>query len=136
MVKVPRLAAPDRQPTTRTRHGAQRDLDGNLRTQPAMVAAIPARVHQLTAPVATRRGMTETKHEKAIRYLAEGRLVIRSLDEYGGTVQADCRGAGAIHHLGYAGRGWYCSCPARTTCAHILALQHIVAIEPRIEAAA
>jgi hypothetical protein len=72
-----------------------------------------------------------TAAEKARVYLGEGRLVVRELDEYGGTVAADCRGDGAIYHLGLDGSGWFCSCPARGRCAHLLALGSVVALRPR-----
>jgi len=69
---------------------------------------------------------------KGRRYVAEGRLVVRALDEYGGSVLADCRGAGAVYAVGRDERGgWFCQCPARGTCAHLAALQLVVALEPR-----
>jgi hypothetical protein len=68
---------------------------------------------------------------KGRRYVAEGRLVVRELDEHGGVVLADVRGAGAIWSVGRDERGWWCSCPAYSTCAHIAALQLVVALEPR-----
>jgi hypothetical protein len=70
---------------------------------------------------------------KARRYLTEGRLVVRELDEHGGEVLADCRGDGAVYGLGRDGRGWWCSCRARGRCAHLLALGLVVALEPREE---
>lgn len=75
--------------------------------------------------------MTENARAKGLRYVAEGRLVIRALDEHAGVVQADCRGDGAIWHLGFDDRGWWCSCPALTRCAHLYALGLVVAIDPR-----
>jgi hypothetical protein len=74
----------------------------------------------------------ENATAKANRILAEGRLVVRELDEYGGTVTADCRGDAAVHSLGRdeAGR-WFCSCKARGRCSHLLALGSVVAVEPR-----
>ncbi len=73
----------------------------------------------------------ERAAEKARRYLAEGRLLVRELDEHAGVVQADVRGDGAVHVAGRDERGWYCDCPARGRCAHLLALGLVVAIEPR-----
>jgi hypothetical protein len=42
----------------------------------------------------------ESAIEKGRRYVAEGRLIVRSLDEDAGIAQADCRGDGAIWTLG------------------------------------
>ena len=70
--------------------------------------------------------------EKARRYVSEGRLIVRELDEYAGTVIADCRGDGAMYLLGRDGHGWFCDCRARSTrCAHLLALRLVTALEPR-----
>ena len=68
---------------------------------------------------------------KARRYVSEGRLIVRQLDEEGGTAGADCRGDGAIYSLGFDARGWWCSCPAKCRCAHLLALGLVCALEPR-----
>ena len=73
----------------------------------------------------------ESAREKARRYVSEGRLIIRQLDEDGGTALADCRGDGAVYHLGYDERGWFCSCAARGRCAHLYALGLVCALEPR-----
>jgi hypothetical protein len=61
---------------------------------------------------------------KAARYLAEARLIVTGVD--GDLVTAMCRGDGAVYDLGHEppGRGWWCSCPARTDCcAHLVALR-------------
>ena len=73
----------------------------------------------------------ESAAVKARRYLAEGRLVVRELDERAGTVRASCRGDGAVYGLGRDARGWSCSCPAVGRCAHLLALGLVVALGPR-----
>lgn len=63
--------------------------------------------------------------DKARRLLIEGRLNIvrRDCDN----IWAECRGdSGEVYTVGYDDsnrRDWYCSCPAKTTCAHIKALQ-------------
>lgn len=76
--------------------------------------------------------MREDAAAKGRRYLGEGRLVVREFDEYGGTVTADVRGAGAIYTVGRDERGrWSCDCPARGRCAHLEALRLVVALEPR-----
>lgn len=51
----------------------------------------------------------ENAAAKGRRYVSEGRLVIRQLDEHTGTVQADVRGGGAIYSCGRDGRGWFCN---------------------------
>lgn len=70
----------------------------------------------------------ETAEARGRRYLVEARLTITRLE--GDDVRATCRGSGAVHHLGHhvACGGWWCSCPARTTCSHLVALQ-LVAIQ-------
>jgi hypothetical protein len=68
---------------------------------------------------------------KGRRYVAEGRLIVRELNEHDGTALADCRGDGAFWSLGRDERGWWCSCPARGRCAHLYALGLICALEPR-----
>jgi hypothetical protein len=72
-----------------------------------------------------------TAAEKGANYVAQGRLIVRALDEYAGTVQADCRGVGAVYALGRDEGGWFCSCRARGTCSHLHALGLVVALEPR-----
>jgi uncharacterized Zn finger protein len=61
--------------------------------------------------------------QKAARYLAEGRLIVQARD--GSTVRARCTGSGSADYgLGHnSSSGWYCDCPARKTCAHLIALQ-------------
>jgi hypothetical protein len=73
----------------------------------------------------------ENAEAKGRRYAAEGRLVIRELNEHDGTALADCRGDGAIWILGRDERGWFCSCPARGRCAHLIGLGLVCALEPR-----
>lgn len=58
---------------------------------------------------------------KAGRYLLEGRVVL--LEVTVDTVAAVVRGDAALHRVDLDGRrGWRCSCPARTRCAHLLAV--------------
>ncbi len=69
---------------------------------------------------------------KARRYLAEGRLQVRHVDEPGGHVRADIRGNGAVHEVAFSRRtGWTCTCPARGTCCHVTAVGLVVAIEQK-----
>lgn len=66
----------------------------------------------------------ESVSDNARRYLTEARITITAVD--GDHVTATCRGAG-VYSLGHQpGRGWHCSCLARTDrCAHLLALQFV-----------
>jgi hypothetical protein len=64
----------------------------------------------------------ETIAAKARRYVGEARLTITLVA--GDVVQAVCRGSGEVYHLGHdPARGWHCSCPARRSCCHLVALQ-------------
>ncbi len=74
----------------------------------------------------------ENVHEKAIRYLAEGRIRIRLCNEHDAEIDADVRGLGAVYSTGRNADGWHCDCPARTIdCAHVIALRIVTAFEPR-----
>jgi hypothetical protein len=76
--------------------------------------------------------MRENVIEKGRRYVSEGRLIVRSVDEDAGTAEADCRGAGAVYACGRDEAGhWYCDCRARGLCAHLEALRLVVVLEPR-----
>jgi uncharacterized Zn finger protein len=78
--------------------------------------------------------MRESVASKGARYRTEGRL--RRVDEHAdGTLEADCRGNGAVYSLGRDETGWFCNCPARGDCAHLAALRLVVAVEPREERA-
>lgn len=70
----------------------------------------------------------EDAHTRGRRLLAEGRLIVKAV---GPEIEAACRGdSGQIHQLGYrAGRFW-CSCEARTRCAHLVALELVVTVTP------
>ena len=68
----------------------------------------------------------ETLEQKAWRYLAEGRLRVEIVHE--DIVGATCRGADdAEYVLGYEAAAWWCSCPPRRECAHLVALRQVVA---------
>jgi hypothetical protein len=74
----------------------------------------------------------ENASAKGRRYVSEGRLVVRQLDEHAGVVMAGCRGNGSLYTLGHDEGGWFCNCAARSTaCAHLEALRLVVAVEPR-----
>jgi hypothetical protein len=73
--------------------------------------------------------MREDARARGRRFVSEGRLVLRRVDET--QILAVCRGdSGELHELGYdqAG-GWWCDCQARTQCAHLYSLQ-LVCIAP------
>jgi hypothetical protein len=74
----------------------------------------------------------ESAAAKAVRYLTEGRLTVVAVDAVDHDhVEAVCRGSGELHDLGHdIGRGWWCSCPARGSCAHLQALQLVVVRRP------
>lgn len=67
----------------------------------------------------------ETIAAKAARYLASARLTVVAVS--GDHVGAGCRGGGEVHRCGHdPGRGWHCSCPARTDrCSHLAALRSV-----------
>lgn len=73
--------------------------------------------------------MPREHHEtKGRRYASEGRLTVTRVQGF--DVAAVCRGAGAWHRLGHRpGAGWWCSCPARSRCAHLFALQLVVTVD-------
>jgi hypothetical protein len=64
---------------------------------------------------------------KGRRYLVEGRLLVTHVE--GPRIEASCRGEGAVYKLGFASGRWRCSCPARSRCAHLVALQ-LVTVAP------
>jgi hypothetical protein len=70
--------------------------------------------------------MREPLDTKAKRYVLEGRLTVHRVDADGPVVEASVRGSGAVYAVGHDESGWYCGCPARTTCSHLLALQLVV----------
>jgi len=69
----------------------------------------------------------ESAATKARRYLVEGRLILSRVVP--GEVEGTCRGDGMVFHLGYSRGGWWCDCPARSTCAHLLAARLVVAVD-------
>ena len=73
--------------------------------------------------------MRESISEKALRYVGEGRLTVRTLDEAAGTVRASVHG-NATYSVSYSrSSGWRCTCPARGRCCHREALGLVVAVE-------
>jgi hypothetical protein len=67
----------------------------------------------------------ESADVKARRYLAEARLTVTRVVP--GEVDAIYRGDGEMYELGYRRGEWFCPCPARGRCCHLLALGLVVA---------
>ena len=74
---------------------------------------------------------SETTQSKALRYLAERRLRVEGVGRsrmLGFVVAASCRGGDdTVYALGFEAGEWWCSCPARMLCAHLVALPAVVA---------
>ncbi|MGI8790287.1 MAG: hypothetical protein ACR2I4_05325 [Actinomycetota bacterium] len=61
---------------------------------------------------------------KAERYLVSGRLQIHAADAF--SASATVRGdSGELYRVIHDHGLWQCSCPARTRCAHLLALARV-----------
>jgi hypothetical protein len=73
----------------------------------------------------------EDAQTKARRYLAEGRVRIRLLNEQSADADAEVRGSGAVYAVEHDDKGWSCDCAARTECAHIAALKCVTVLKPR-----
>jgi hypothetical protein len=56
---------------------------------------------------------------------------VLKLDDRYVVVAAECRGDGMTYACGYAQNDWYCTCPAKGRCCHLLALGLVVAVEGR-----
>jgi uncharacterized Zn finger protein len=67
----------------------------------------------------------ENAPTKAMRYLVEGRILIRLVSDSAVSAQVRGREIYTVEHA--PGRGWSCTCPARGRCAHRLAVAHVVA---------
>lgn len=77
----------------------------------------------------------ETTKAKAGRYLLGSRL--RIIEMRDGRIRAVVTGDTGTWRLGYDPRvraGWYCLCPARVLCSHLIALKS-VAPEPVLQGA-
>ena len=71
------------------------------------------------------RMFKENAPTKAMRYLVEGRILIRLVSDSAVSAQVRGRQVYDVEHA--PGRGWSCTCPARGRCAHRLAVAHVVA---------
>ncbi len=67
----------------------------------------------------------ENAQAKGRRYITEGRLIVTVATEH--AVSAICRGGGAVYRVAFDGGRWSCNCPARSLCAHLVALQLVTA---------
>lgn len=72
--------------------------------------------------------MRESVDVKARRYLCEGRVLIRHVDQ--STVVARVRGSDSYYRVVGDEHGWLCDCPARRICAHETAVM-LVTVRPR-----
>lgn len=70
----------------------------------------------------------ENAEAKGRRYLTEGRLLVRFAGPQG--IRAICRGNGEFYRVGYERGGWWCTCPAKGRCSHLIALM-LVTVRPR-----
>jgi uncharacterized Zn finger protein len=65
-----------------------------------------------------------TKFDKAMRLLTTRQLLVTRVS--GDFIEAECRGdSGSLYNLGFDGERWWCSCPARVDCKHLIALQTV-----------
>ncbi len=58
---------------------------------------------------------------KGRRLLIEGRLLVVHIDQE--RIIAFCRGSELIHKCGFERGSYFCSCPAKSLCSHLVALQ-------------
>lgn len=70
----------------------------------------------------------ESAETKGRRYLIEGRLVVELVDAQ--QIAATCRGTGAVYQCGYARGSWFCTCPVRGRCSHLVALMAVTVAPP------
>ncbi len=67
----------------------------------------------------------EDAQSKGRRYVLEGRVQVYRVDDR--VVRATVRGQGEVYRCGFdPGDGWWCACPARTRCCHLVSLQLVV----------
>lgn len=66
----------------------------------------------------------ENVEVKGRRYLVEGR--VRVLLVHRGRIFAEVRGTEQIWHAGLDNGQWFCDCPSRRRCSHLVALQLVV----------
>ncbi|GAB3349959.1 hypothetical protein [Modestobacter lapidis] len=74
----------------------------------------------------------ESAHNKGRRYLAEGRLTIRTATRELGVIAIVRGDSGELYRAAWSSAfGWTCNCPARTDqCAHLVALRLVTVANP------
>lgn len=68
----------------------------------------------------------ENATTKGHRLLVEGRVAVESAGP--GFIVCAVRGSGEFHRVTYGRGGWACSCAARSTCSHLVAVQLVAAV--------
>lgn len=69
----------------------------------------------------------ENHQSKGRRYLLEGRVCVRHVSREG--IRAHVRGQGDRYRVEWTpAAGWSCTCPARSRCAHLVAVQLVTII--------
>ena len=71
----------------------------------------------------------ESADVKGRRYLTEGRVVVDVVGT--GHLAATVRGDGVLHRVSFGRGGWYCTCPAKANCSHLIAVRLVTAPERR-----
>ena len=95
-------------------------------TQSGASSEIKSEPIALLTEVAWGKGR-RTKWEKAIRLLVQGRLRVYHVESH--IVEAEVKGdSGVLYKVGWNAGKWYCSCPARVDCYHLMALQAVTAV--------
>lgn len=74
----------------------------------------------------------ESAHDKARRYLTEGRLTVHTLTP--DLIAASCRGDSAVEYrVHWEPPGWKCTCPAHTpACSHVRALKLVTLVDRHV----
>lgn len=70
----------------------------------------------------------ESAEVKGRRLLTEGRVVMEAVDPR--RIVASVRGNGELYTVGYERGGWYCTCPAKGRCSHLVALMLVCVAPP------
>ena len=71
--------------------------------------------------------MRENAATKARRYLTEGRVILTEVSPR--TINALVRGDGICHAVVWHPDTWFCTCEARGTCSHLIAVRLVVAVD-------
>jgi len=68
----------------------------------------------------------ESVDEKALRYIAEHRVLIRRVD--GRDIDAEINGGTGRWYVQRRRAGWRCDCPALRRCAHLAAVRIVTEV--------